>query len=318
VPRRYLVRRLIATAVLLSSLAAAASVFALVNAAGVRSAPMLKSATGAMSESNSTEGNAIFTVSNTAPGHSTEGTVRIGNTGTVPGTLVLSTSSLSDTPGPNSGALSGVLRLQIDDISSGAAQIYSGNLADMPDQSLGTLAAGETRSYRFVASLPDPLTSDGTDNLYQGSAAGVDYNWTLTQASDDPPPPDPAPLSEPSQPPAPPACASRLIGSSANDTLIGTSHGDTISAKTGDDLTLGEAGDDCLQGDAGADSIHGGAGNDRLQGGAGPDQVLGDSGNDVIYVRDHSRDLANCGTGVDTVFVDRRDRTTNCETIHRG
>jgi spore coat-associated protein N len=204
VPRQ-LLGRLIATAALIGALVAAASVFATVTQRGGPARLRTQAfETGALSQSNSDDGSAIFTASNLGPGHSTEGTLTIANSGTVPGALALSMSNLTDSPGTNGGALSTVLDLQITDVSSGAgSDIYAGNLAGMPEQQLATLLPGDSRTYRFTATLPDHGTAstDWTDdNLYQRATTTVDYDWTFTQAGDAAPMPVPGPLPEVVQP----------------------------------------------------------------------------------------------------------------------
>jgi spore coat-associated protein N len=181
---RHLLGRLIATAVLIGALVAVASVFAAATERSDLATLQTQAfAVGALSQSNSDDGTAIFAVSNFAPGHSTEGTVTISNTGTDPGTLALSMSDLTDSPGTNGGALSAVLDLQITDISFGS-EVYSGKLAEMPEQQLATLLPSDSRTYRFTATLPDngaPVSDWTDDNLYQQATTSVSYDWVLTQ-----------------------------------------------------------------------------------------------------------------------------------------
>jgi hypothetical protein len=235
--------------------------------------------------------------------------VTIGNTGTVAGTLVLSASDLTDTPGPGGGALSQIVDLRIEDVTSAISEpIYDGKLAPMPQQSLGSLAPGETRTYRFKAGL-----SSGTDdNPYQGASTSVSYDWTLTEASPATPPSKNLP------------CVTALYGDSHRNTLIGTPEGDRIYGRGEADRIEGMGGEDCISGGSGADRIHGGGGqdeihggsaNDRIFGGGKHDRIYGGAGDDVISTRDDTRDLIDCGGGADTAYVDSHDRTTNCETV---
>jgi len=55
---------------------------------------------------------------------------------------------------------------------------------------------------------------------------------------------------------------------------------------------------------AGADKIRGGDDNDRQYGGRG---------RDIIYSEGGFRDLVDCGKGIDTAYVDSKDRVVGCE-----
>ncbi len=149
------------------------------------------------------------------------------------------------------------------------------------------------------------------------------------------------------------SCANATFGGRDDDVLLGTSFGDRMYGRQGRDLLRGRAGNDCLYGGEGADvldgdggddtlsggdgrdRLFGGAGNDRLLGGAkgdemhgdtgndqlfpgtGRDRVWGGAGNDVISARDGSRDVIDCGAGLDRVSADRRDRLRGCERVSR-
>jgi Ca2+-binding RTX toxin-like protein len=331
---RHLRRRLIATAVLLAALVGAAQLFAAVIAPHKAGPQMRATASGALSLSNSREGAAIFTASNLAPGHSTEGTVTIANTGSAAGSLALSTSELSDSPGTYGGNLSDVLDLQIAETGSGA-EVYSGKLDSMPERQLGPLAPGESRTYRFAVSLPDsgsPPADWSGENVYQQALTSVGYDWMLTEiqgggselpesAPTVPALPASVPLQP--QPPVPRDKSDRsdsepLGGSPHADKLVGTGRGDLIYGLGGADLILGKGGDDYLLGGPGADWIHGGAGSDRLRGGPGRDHIDGGSGSDVIFARDRESDSIDCGSGRDVAFIDQHDVARGCEVVSRA
>jgi len=148
-------------------------------------------------------------------------------------------------------------------------------------------------------------------------------------------------------------CANPSFGGRDDDVLFGSSFGDRMYGRQGRDLLRGRAGNDCLfggegadvlDGDGGDDTLSGGDGRDRLFGGAGSDRVLGGAkgdelrgdtgddqlfpgtgrdrvwggaGNDVISARDGSRDVIDCGPGLDRVTADRRDRLRGCERVSR-
>jgi hypothetical protein len=40
-------------------------------------------------------------------------------------------------------------------------------------------------------------------------------------------------------------------------------------------------------------------------------------GNDVVFARNHQRDVIDCGPGIDTAFVERRDILRRCEQVRR-
>ncbi|HEX5900364.1 MAG TPA: hypothetical protein VFY32_13255, partial [Solirubrobacteraceae bacterium] len=150
-----------------------------------------------------------------------------------------------------------------------------------------------------------------------------------------------------------PPCVNPAFGGRDDDVLLGSSFGDRMFGRQGRDLLRGREGDDCLwggegadvlDGDGGDDSLWGGDGRDRLFGGAGNDRVLGGAkgdelhgdggedqlfpgsgrdrvwggpGNDTISARDGSRDVIDCGAGLDRVTADRRDRLRGCERVSR-
>jgi Ca2+-binding RTX toxin-like protein len=149
------------------------------------------------------------------------------------------------------------------------------------------------------------------------------------------------------------ACANPSFGGRDDDVLFGSSFGDRMFGRQGRDLLRGRAGNDCLyggegadvlDGDGGDDTLSGGDGRDRLFGGSGNDRVLGGAkgdelhgdagtdqifpgtgrdrvwggaGNDTISARDGSRDVIDCGAGLDRVTADRRDRLRGCERVTR-
>ncbi|HKO39306.1 MAG TPA: hypothetical protein VJU14_13155, partial [Solirubrobacterales bacterium] len=170
-------------------------------------APQVRaSAEGSMALTNSDGEGAIFSLADIAPGSTGAGEVTIGNGGTAPGTLALASTGLSDDPGRYGGLLSQRLALRIEDVSSGTAEeVYSGGLATMPELELGTLADGESRTYRFLVTMLDggaPSSPFVDDNLYQQASTGIGYRWTLTEVEGGPPEPEPPAVPQPS-PPAP-------------------------------------------------------------------------------------------------------------------
>jgi hypothetical protein len=91
-----------------------------------------------------------------------------------------------------------------------------------------------------------------------------------------------------------------------------------LAGTAGADVLHGTIGSDVIRLRAGNDAGYGGRGADRIYAGDGSDHVYGNRGNDVINTPDDSRDWVDCGTGIDTVTADRRDRvSSNCEYVTR-
>jgi hypothetical protein len=166
--------------------------------------------------SNSREGAAVLSLGGVRPGDSLTDTVTLGNTGTIPGDITLSTSNLLDTPGSGGGELSGELDLLIRDITSpgSPATVYDGKIAALTPVSLGALAAGDSRTYEFTVSFPD--AGPGAENAYQGSAMSVQFDWAAVNDDDDGDmtPPD---TTITSAPPALSASAAATFGFSADE-----------------------------------------------------------------------------------------------------
>ena len=100
-----------------------------------------------------------------------------------------------------------------------------------------------------------------------------------------------------------------IAGTESNDVLRGTPAGEEICGREGHDTIEGLGGDD---------RIDGGWGRDTLDGGPGRDRLVGGRADDTILARDGERDVVDCGWGVDTARVDRRDRVLRgCEHVRR-
>jgi hypothetical protein len=92
-----------------------------------------------------------------------------------------------------------------------------------------------------------------------------------------------------------------------------------FSGTAGADRLRGTRGSDFFGARAGNDIVYGRRRGDRIYAGRGADHVFGGAGADVIRIRDRFRDWVDCGTGIDTVVADRRDRVrSNCEHVTRG
>jgi Ca2+-binding RTX toxin-like protein len=135
--------------------------------------------------------------------------------------------------------------------------------------------------------------------------------------------------------------AKTIKGTRSGEVLKGTNHRDRSFGRGGDDLIKGKKGRDRLKGGAGNDTLLGGKGKDRLRSGPGDDVLLGGKGNDrmtggrgfnqlnmvdgveqgspgndVLNARNGQPDEIECGTGDDTVYVDRvEDGVYGCEMV---
>jgi PASTA domain-containing protein/Big-like domain-containing protein len=145
---------------------------------------------GSLTLSNTKEGAAILTLAGMRPGETVMDTVTLGNTGTVPGDLSLSTSNVVDAPGAGGGALSGELDLRIRDTTNAGSPVtvYTGKIDALTPVALGTIAAGDSRVYEFRVSFPD--AGAGAENAYQGSGLSVEFDWTAIGSDADVDPPE--------------------------------------------------------------------------------------------------------------------------------
>jgi Tol biopolymer transport system component len=101
-----------------------------------------------------------------------------------------------------------------------------------------------------------------------------------------------------------------LVGYNGPDRLIGTARAEII---------CGRGGDDRIEGGGGNDQIDAGFGNDTIVGGSGHDRITGGGGSDVVLIRDHTRDVLDCGPQRDTVVADADDVVMRtCEIVARG
>ena len=158
-------------------------------------------------------GTAVLEGDRLVPGDDVTGLVTLSNAGDRPG-------ALKDTPGVNGGRLSSVLRVRVDDLTSGGAPIAT-SLTRRTPIDLGTLPGRTSRTYRVTATFPDtgvpagPLTGD---NLQQGARVEVAMNWQVA-ATDLPSPTPPAPPAPGAAPPSAAPAPGRPPGRPALVTL---------------------------------------------------------------------------------------------------
>ena len=135
---------------------------------------------GNLSHENSKDDDMILSVDKLIPGGPAKsGNVTITNDGDVKGLFTLAKANIvdSDTANP----LSEKLTLLVEDVSDAApVEIYEGTIADMAEQNMGPILAGQSREYRFSVSFPEggpPPSATTGDNAYKGDKVEVDYHW---------------------------------------------------------------------------------------------------------------------------------------------
>ncbi len=120
--------------------------------------------------SSSAPNQAIVAATGMSPGESRQGTISIGNEGSVAGNVTLRATGLTGT------ALAAVIELKIEDTTGGGStQKWSGKLGSFSSVSLGSFAAATTtRSYKFTLSWP----SASTEASLQGASTSLTFQWT--------------------------------------------------------------------------------------------------------------------------------------------
>ena len=199
-----------------------------------------------------------------------------------------------------------------DSLNGGGGQnLVEGGAGDDRLRGSGRLVGGDGRD--VLECTLDPSTCTATGGTGDDELLGV-YHWHEgTMRSDD----------------------DRLDGGTGDDRLVGYG---------GNDVLVGGAGDDRLAGDhpypgpeftgyyeelhwrsvvvdatrAGRDLLTGGLGDDRLFGGGGTDDLSGGRGRDTLISRDPLGETVGCGSGVDAVRADGRDRLRGCERSDTG
>jgi len=132
---------------------------------------------GSMTQDNTAGNAAIMQAAGMVPGDVVTGSATIVNVGDTSGDFSLRVKGVTDTPGPNGGALSSRLTVAVYDTSS-ASPLWSGPLRDL-QVGLGTWQPGEERTYRFEVTLPQGEAS--VDNTFQRSSTTATFEWNATQ-----------------------------------------------------------------------------------------------------------------------------------------
>jgi spore coat-associated protein N len=108
---------------------------------------------GTLSHTNSKNGQVVLSADGLCPGQtSTTGSLTITGSGNLSGTYTISKANVVDTPA--SPGLSNALNIIIEDTTGTPATLYNGPISGFTSLSLGTIAPGQTRSYRFSLSFP--------------------------------------------------------------------------------------------------------------------------------------------------------------------
>ena len=198
-----------ATATLLATLAMALTAIGLAFAVPGERPPEevraeLAAATGAVRITNSREGQAVFAAGSMRPGEGVSGRVRIGNGGDDAGRFAVRAAGVSDAPGPSGGRLSDRVELVLFDVTDvhTPVTVFAGRPSQLGEIELGTIAAGGHRDYLVAMTLPE----GSGDNLYQGSAVSLGFEWraaALPAATTPTPTPTPAPVTPAPVTPAP-------------------------------------------------------------------------------------------------------------------
>lgn len=131
---------------------------------------------GALTMSNSKDGQAILSASNLKPGASESGTVTIKNTGSVGGSFKVTQEKTAASTGAKSD-LFNKLNVRITDGS--ATPVYDGPMSALSSRGLGGFAPNDAKTYTFAVSWP----SGSDDNDYAGAKdLVVKYTWDALQS----------------------------------------------------------------------------------------------------------------------------------------
>jgi len=199
--RRRLMGRLVASAAIIAG--CAAIVVGAARPAHHLGGLTLADSNGAIVHSNSNANGFIFQADHAVPGGSTSGTVTLTNQDAIDGDFVLTESNLMDTAvGPGGGSLAHQLSLKIEDVTNPSSPIVlypvqnpdpnaptDDKLSDIGTLHVATIPAGQSRTFRFTAALPDgglpsaPSLATSGDNAFEGGAMSVEFDWASTSIS---------------------------------------------------------------------------------------------------------------------------------------
>jgi len=127
---------------------------------------------GTLSQSNSKDGKAVFTLTNMKPGDTVNGSLTLTNTGSLPAAFSLTETSSTNQFADNN------LKLVITNTTTGA-EVYKGNFGGLVDgakNALGQVEPGKANDFRFTVTL-----DQAADNTQQGKTASASYAWDSVQ-----------------------------------------------------------------------------------------------------------------------------------------
>ncbi len=131
---------------------------------------------GTLTQDNSKDAAAIFTIPNMKPGDTVDASLTLTNTGSLPANFTLKE------PTSANAFTADKLKLTITDTTGGgAAQVWTGNfgaILNTDTLALGEFAAGEARTYEFKVHL-----ESSTGNGDQGKTASATYTWDAVQTA---------------------------------------------------------------------------------------------------------------------------------------
>ena len=129
-------------------------------------------------------GGLVFNADPMMPGDSKTGTVQLTNDGDGSADFYLTIASIVDSQlGTGTADLSDTLRLRVTDDATPANEVYNGRVSAFPlaGVNAGPFAANVSHTYTFVVTFPDsdaaPLTTKGSDNMYQGCRSVISFGW---------------------------------------------------------------------------------------------------------------------------------------------
>lgn len=220
----------------------------------------------------------IFSVSNMAPGQSSQKTITVQNDASSVRPISIRGVKTNET-----GSLGSVLDIVI---SRNGTDVYGGALGDktlsqfftesasMNGIPLGMLSSGTTATYLVKVTF-----KNSAGNEFQSKT--LTFNLVIGIAID-----------------IPVACSTMQLDFA--HPIYGTQNADRINGTNGNDLIYGLEGADTIDGGNGNDCIIGGDGNNKLNGGNGADVLIAGNGNDKLE-GGNGADVALAGEGMDTL-----------------
>jgi spore coat-associated protein N len=119
--------------------------------------------------SSSAPNQAVVAASGMRPGDSRQGTISIGNQGTVAGSVALRATGLTGS------SLASVIDFKLADTTGGGStQVWSGKLGSFEGVQLGSFAPDASRSYRLTLSWP----AAASEAALQGASTSLTFQWS--------------------------------------------------------------------------------------------------------------------------------------------